>query len=72
MSTVTTRPEIDDLTLSITEEMHVNATPDATFDALIEELGRGMTGAENQPMPLTVEAWPGGRWYRDLGDGNGH
>jgi uncharacterized protein YndB with AHSA1/START domain len=23
-------------------------------------------------MPFTLEAWPGGRWYRDLGDGNGH
>jgi uncharacterized protein YndB with AHSA1/START domain len=21
---------------------------------------------------LKIEAWPGGRWYRDLGDGNGH
>jgi len=23
-------------------------------------------------MPLKIEAWPGGRWYRDLGDNNGH
>lgn len=23
-------------------------------------------------MPMTLEAWPGGRWFRDLGDGNGH
>lgn len=23
-------------------------------------------------MPMKLEAWPGGRWYRDLGDGNGH
>jgi uncharacterized protein YndB with AHSA1/START domain len=21
---------------------------------------------------MKIEAWPGGRWYRDLGDGNGH
>ena len=72
MSTTATGSEVDDLTLSITEEIHVNATPEATFDALLEELGRGMTGAESQPMPMTIEAWPGGRWYRDLGDGNGH
>ena len=72
MSIAVTGSAIDDLTLSITEEIHVNATPEATFEALVEELGRGMTGAENQPMPLTIEAWPGGRWYRDLGDGNGH
>jgi uncharacterized protein YndB with AHSA1/START domain len=23
-------------------------------------------------MPMTIEARPGGRWYRDLGDDNGH
>jgi uncharacterized protein YndB with AHSA1/START domain len=21
---------------------------------------------------MKIEAWPGGRWFRDLGDGNGH
>jgi len=72
MSTAVTGSEVDDLTLSITEEIHVKATPEATFEALLEELGRGMTGAEEQPMPMKIEAWPGGRWYRDLGDGNGH
>ena len=72
MSTAVTGSAVDDLTLSITEEIHVNATPEATFDALVEELGRGMTGAESQPMPMKIEAGPGGRWYRDLGDGNGH
>ena len=23
-------------------------------------------------MPMMLEPWPGGRWFRDLGDGNGH
>ena len=23
-------------------------------------------------MPMVLEAWPGGRWFRDLGDDNGH
>jgi uncharacterized protein YndB with AHSA1/START domain len=23
-------------------------------------------------MPMKLEAWPGGRWYRDLGGNNGH
>jgi len=72
MSTAVTVPAAEDLTLSITEEIQVNATLEATFDALLEQLGPGMTGREDQSMPMTVEAWPGGRWYRDLGDGNGH
>ena len=23
-------------------------------------------------MPMKIEPWPGGRWFRDLGDNNGH
>ena len=23
-------------------------------------------------MPMKIEPWPGGRWYRELGDNNGH
>jgi uncharacterized protein YndB with AHSA1/START domain len=23
-------------------------------------------------MPMVLEAWPGGRWFRDLGGNNGH
>jgi hypothetical protein len=72
MSTAVMGPGVDDLTLSITEEIHVNATLDATFEALLEQLGPGMTGGEDKPMPMKIEAWPGGRWYRDLGEGNGH
>ena len=72
MSTAMTVPKVEDLTLSIIEEIHVNATPEVTFEALLEELGPGFMGAEDKPMHMKIEAWPGGRWYRDLGDGNGH
>jgi Activator of Hsp90 ATPase homolog 1-like protein len=72
MSTAVTVPKVEDLTLSITEEIHVKATLELTFEALLEQLGPGMPGAEDKPMPMKIEAWPGGRWYRDLGDGNGH
>jgi len=57
-------PEIDNMLLSITEEAHVRAPIAATFAALLEEMGPS--------MPMTLEPWPGGRWFRDLGDGNGH
>ena len=23
-------------------------------------------------MPMNIEPWPGGRWFRDLGNNNGH
>jgi uncharacterized protein YndB with AHSA1/START domain len=39
---------------------------------LLEQLGPHNEGPESGPMPMKIEAWPGGRWYRDLGDNNGH
>jgi len=63
---------IEDLTLSIMEEIHVRASIDKTFEALLEQLGPLNEVPEKGPMPMKLEAWPGGRWYRELGDGNGH
>jgi hypothetical protein len=65
-------PGIDNLTLDITEETHVRAPIAATFAALLEEMGPFNEGQPGTPMPMTLEPWPGGRWFRDLGDGNGH
>ena len=63
---------IDDLTLSVTQEIHVQASLEATFAALLEQLGPGSTTPDGQPMPMKIEPFPGGRWYRDLGGDNGH
>jgi len=63
---------IEDMTLSITEEIRVQASMADTFAALLEELGPGNRGQNDAPMPMVLEAWPGGRWFRDLGEGNGH
>jgi hypothetical protein len=65
-------PIIDNLSLAISEEMHVRASLAATFAALLEELGPSNRGHNDTPMPMVLEAWPGGRWFRDLGNGNGH
>jgi hypothetical protein len=68
-----TAARVEDLTLNITEEIHVKAPLDVTFETLLEQLGPLMAGgADRSPMPMKIEAWPGGRWYRDLGDNNGH
>jgi Activator of Hsp90 ATPase homolog 1-like protein len=69
---ISTATRIEDLTLGITEEIHVRASLDATFAALLEQLGPHNEGPESGPMPMKLEAWPGGRWYRDLGGNNGH
>lgn len=67
-----TAARIEDLTLNITEEIRVRASLDATFAALLEQLGPSNEVAPDRPLPMKLEPWPGGRWYRDLGQNNGH
>ncbi len=71
MSTSTTMPGIENLSLIVTQEIHVKATIEKTFAALLEQIGPENETPERK-MPMKLEAWPGGRWYRDLGDDNGH
>ena len=63
---------IEDLTLLVEQEIHVHASLEDTFEALLEQLGPGNEVPNAQAMPMVLEAWPGGRWYRDLGNDNGH
>lgn len=58
-------------TLRVQKEMVIDAPPDIVFESILEEMGPAAQG-ENGPMPMKVEAWPGGRWYRDLGNDAGH
>jgi Activator of Hsp90 ATPase homolog 1-like protein len=67
-----TAPDIENLTLNITQEIHVRASLDATFAALLEELGPYNQTADGKPIPMIIEPAPGGKWYRDLGNGDGH
>ena len=67
-----TATNLDNLTLDITHELHVRAPVDDTFDALLEEMGPSNVAPDGQPLPMKIEPWPGGRWFRDLGRDNGH
>ena len=63
---------LDNLTLTVKDEVLVNATLERTFDSLIANVGRLNETPDGKPFPMTLEAWPGGRWFRDLGGDNGH
>jgi activator of Hsp90 ATPase-like protein len=64
--------EIDSLTFNITQEIQVNAPLEQTFNALLEQIGPENDTPEGNALPMKIEPWPGGRWYRDLGGNNGH
>jgi uncharacterized protein YndB with AHSA1/START domain len=62
----------EDLSLVLTEETHVRAPLETTFAALLEEMGPHFANEEGKSLSMKIEARPGGRWYRDLGNDNGH
>ena len=68
----TLAPVIDNLMLNVTEEIHVRSSLADAFAALLEQMGPANQGPDGSAMPMTLEAWPGGRWFRDLGENNGH
>ncbi len=63
---------IESLTLNVTQEVHVRASLETTFAALLEQIGPENDTPDGKLMPMRIEPWPGGRWYRDLGEDNGH
>jgi hypothetical protein len=63
---------MESLTLIVSKEIHVQASLEDTFAALLEQIGSENDTPEGNKMPMKIEPWPGGRWYRDLGDDNGH
>ena len=65
-------PERTIQTLNICKDVEIAAPVDITFEAVLEELGPGSVMPDGTPFPMKLEAWPGGRWYRDLGEGVGH
>jgi uncharacterized protein YndB with AHSA1/START domain len=59
-------------TLHLCLEIDVDAPLEAAFAAVLTELGPECSQPDGTPMPFKLEAWPGGRWFRDLGGNTGH
>ena len=70
MTTSTSAQATD--TLEVTKEELIAAPIEVVFEALLEQIGPHNEVETGSPMPMKLEAWPGGRWYRDLGQNTGH
>jgi hypothetical protein len=59
-------------TIDIAYEETIAASIDIVFESILEQMGPSCEAPDGSPLPLKLEAWPGGRWYRDLGNNSGH
>ena len=59
-------------TVEIQKTIDIAAPIEFAFEAMLDELGPDAQMGDGTPMPFKLEPWPGGRWYRDLGNNAGH
>ena len=64
--------ERKELEFRIELERRIDASVEDVFEALIEQLGPEAVTPEGRTLSMKIEPFPGGRWWRDLGSGNGH
>ena len=68
----TLAPEQTVQTMEIVKQELVDAPIDIVFQATLDELGPEAQMPDGKTLSMKIEAWPGGRWYRDLGNNTGH
>ena len=61
-----------DLIVDIEQSIEIKAAVGDAYAALIRRLTCDNSTPDNRAMPMVLEEWPGGRWFRDLGAGQGH
>ena len=57
---------------TFTREELIEAPIEGVFQAVLDEAGLESQMGDGSPMPFKLEAFPGGRWFRDLGNNSGH
>jgi uncharacterized protein YndB with AHSA1/START domain len=70
MSTSTSEQTIH--TLEITRDQQIAASIDLVFETILEQMGPLNETPDGTPLPMKLEPWPGGRWFRDFGNNTGH
>ena len=53
-------------TLRVVKEVQIAAPADVVFQTILEPHG------PMKDLSMKLEPWPGGRWFRDLGNNTGH
>jgi uncharacterized protein YndB with AHSA1/START domain len=72
MATDTAVEELQVQAFDFSKDIAIAAPVETAFEALLAELGPEGQMPDGKPFPMKLEPWPGGRWFRDLGNNSGH
>jgi hypothetical protein len=64
--------KIEQMTLDVEQHIEVKADIGDVFKSVLNRFGEGSTNQAGESMQMVLEQWPGGRWFRDRGNGVGH
>jgi hypothetical protein len=64
--------KFEEMTLDVVQQIDVKADIGDVFKAVLHRFGEGSTNPDGETMHMILEQWPGGRWFRDRGNGIGH
>jgi hypothetical protein len=64
--------DLSQISLDVSQKIDVAAAIGDVYRSLLAQLTTESGKADNRPMPMVLEEWPGGRWFRDLGNNTGH
>src|SRR5215472_6666285 len=64
--------KLEEMTLDVNQQIEVKAAIGDVFRSTLHRLGEGFATPKGDSLQMILEQWPGGRWFRDRGNGIGH
>jgi Activator of Hsp90 ATPase homolog 1-like protein len=64
--------KLDDMTLDVNQHVEIQAAIGEVFRSVLYRFGEGFATPKGESLQMILEQWPGGRWFRDRGNGIGH
>ena len=64
--------KLDEMTLDVNQHVEIKAAIGDVFRSTLHRFGEGFATPKGESLQMTLEQWPGGRWFRDRGNGIGH
>jgi hypothetical protein len=64
--------KLDEMTLDVQQHVEIKAAIGDVYRGVLRQFGEGFTNPTGESLQMILEQWPGGRWFRDRGNGIGH
>jgi hypothetical protein len=64
--------KLEEMTLDVNQHIEIKAAVGDVFRSVLYRFGEGLSTPKGEPLQMILEQWPGGRWFRDRGNGIGH